>query len=886
MEKKEGKRNLSKKTFSKMFCMFLCSVMIFSTPTQVYMGKDMKNNQTSEELESVASQLSAPDNLKLEGYDVVYVIDNSRSIWSQQDIRNQAFRNITNLAVGSDIRVGVVYFADQVYDTLSLTSMKTQEDSKKVLDFLNMTQQNENNIDTNIGTALETAIQLFDGQNSSRQPIIVLFSDGINENLMEDASYTQAANEKTQQQVAILKQHNIPIYCVHLQKQRTDEAYLKSLINYFSNDNNYESERFFKVEESEIAKLSDTFEDVFFAMQNNVKCSPIRLDSSGTANFYVPSLGINQLRIYLDGDNLEGSVIPAGECKESNSWRNETANFLSYEEPASGDWAIKIEKGDIGKIYGSITYRAFLQVNTELQQISEDNTEKKYQLILHFYDENGTEIELDTNATVETDVFFEAQDGTQVPISLAMEVKNGLAKSQPFSMEGYGTYQYQINLKYEDTLTNEELIDLSYSVEGGSILPTAPIVFDLGRELFKGAKTEQGVVFSIKQSELFSDPEGEEVTITGFNVVNLANSVLEIEQKDGYLYITTEDFGDVEVELQLQDTSGMTAEVTLQGEVIDQEAIQQAKIWGIVAMVLLVVLVLLFLVNKKKKEGQLQKMLEEFDQLSSKFERKVSACEEQVETWNKQKEFLEQIFSGLKDFAEEFEKEQLAGFEVLPYLEEDYLEKNLGSMDEEKNDLENAKKKVDDFSQELARVRGKVKNVTVALKNVSNAIVGINTELSVVVSATEKFREQQRSANNLMEALKEKGGELAMILDTKIVCSLQIGNIASLPGERGLKMPKDIRNQQISGYYKLDDIRLLNGNTLGKCIGKTHIYVYGVQDSTGLCLRTHNGFAYKVLVNGHYVEKNDWTILKGEKYELQVYIEECGTYEKMIIVVK
>ena len=60
--------------------------------------------------------------------------------------------------------------------------METEDGCKEVLNALNMTAQDENNIDTNIGNALETAIKMYDGQDSSRQRIVVLFSDGINEN--------------------------------------------------------------------------------------------------------------------------------------------------------------------------------------------------------------------------------------------------------------------------------------------------------------------------------------------------------------------------------------------------------------------------------------------------------------------------------------------------------------------------------------------------------------------------------------------------------------------------------------------------------------------------------------------------------------------------------
>ena len=95
------------------------------------------------------------------GYDVVFCIDNSRSMWKQQDIRDQDVRVLANLAVGSDIRIGGVYFADHVYQRCSLTSLTGEEDTKKVMSFLNFTDKDDGNRDTNIGSALSEVLKLF-----------------------------------------------------------------------------------------------------------------------------------------------------------------------------------------------------------------------------------------------------------------------------------------------------------------------------------------------------------------------------------------------------------------------------------------------------------------------------------------------------------------------------------------------------------------------------------------------------------------------------------------------------------------------------------------------------------------------------------------------------
>lgn len=155
---------------------------------------------TGEESSSVAA-LDAVEavNVSDTGYDVVFCIDNSRSMWKQQDIRDQAVRVLANLAVGSDIRIGGVYFADHVYQRCSLTSLTGEEDTKKVMSFLNFTDKDDGNRDTNIGSALSEALKLFENQDISRKRIIVLFSDGINEDYEGTGSYTARANNMTSQ---------------------------------------------------------------------------------------------------------------------------------------------------------------------------------------------------------------------------------------------------------------------------------------------------------------------------------------------------------------------------------------------------------------------------------------------------------------------------------------------------------------------------------------------------------------------------------------------------------------------------------------------------------------------------------------------------------------
>ncbi len=860
MKKKLATPKYLQRIFCVMLCIILCGGFFLKSDIHIY-----------------AQEAVLPDNLNTEGYDIVYVIDNSRSIWTQQEIRNEAFENITNLAVGSDMRIGIVYFADHIYDTLALTSMETEEGSRKVLEFLDMKEQDEANRDTNIGNALEAAIQLFDGQNKSREKIIVLFSDGLNENYEQEESYMIDANRKTEEQAGLLKD-KIDIYCVYLQKDRNDEEYLKKVVNYFSEDKSYAEERFFKVKEQEIATLSETFQEVFFAMQNNVKCAAVKLDSSGTANFYLPSLGIEQLRIYLDGDNLKGTVTPPGECGENISFQYETANFVLYKEPALKDWKIEITEGEINEIYGTIAYHAYLSATCELKKVEDS---KEYELYVSFYNKSKKETAIDENAVVKTTILVSKEDGTKVEIPLEMKIVDGEVKSVPFVMSEYGQYSYEIELIYNDTFTNEEMINLHYLIQGDTYEKTPLSVYDKKGEKLIANKTENGMEFAIKEDTLFYDSDGDIVNITGFKSVNTENPVHRVWQEDGYLYFVAETVGDAEVKLQITNIEGEISEVTIQGEVIDEEVEEKKDGMKMKVILLLLLIFVLRRMSNKKKEKRVKVKAGELLECCSKLEKDMAVCEEKLNDLAGKKADLEYLLEGedeeegLIDIAENFDETQLKSFGEMPYLAPDFTEKKF-SDHEERNSLNHAKEFAAKMREKAKTFEKKQQNVRSALKEVLQLIEEVEKENDVMLEVSHQLEKRNQDVEELIQVAAEKGDFLAELLETEIPYDLFVTNIESLPTDSGMwKAVIGGRRQQ--GFYRLDDVKLLSGGMFGKSVGMTDIYIYGYEGGDEkepikmLCFRSLNGFeCRKAGDTADFVQKNELLLGKKDEYELRI----------------
>lgn len=857
---------------------------ITSEENAVLTGEENRENIVDDN----AIVLAEPENLNSQGYDVVYVIDNSRSVWSQQNIRNQAFRNITNLAVGSDVRIGVVYFADEIYDTLSLTSMETQEGSKRVLDFLDMTKQDTNNIDTNIGTALEAAAELFDSQDTSRERIVILFSDGINENIKGETDYTLNANKKTEEQTAILKKMDAQIYCVYLQKSRNDEMYLQKLVNYFSEEESYVEERFSKVKESEISTLSDTFAKVFFSMQNNMKYRRIKFesfDSLGRMSFYVPSLGIEQLQIYLDGDIQEGMLYPAADS-EYTRWQDGTAKFFVYEEPAVGPWSIEIADSDFGKVHGAIVYYPNLQAGVELITVSEaeGDIDKLYQLIISFYDKEGKKIEIDSDVSVEAVVKVKREDGAGHSINLTTKVNNGIVESNTFTIDDYGSYSYEINLAYED------FVDLSYSIEGGSISKTAPEVYNISNRKFEGEKIDNGFNFSIKESELFYDLEGENVFIGNIVQLNAANPVT-VEQEDGYINITAQNSGDINFVLQLSDASGMAAEVTVQGTVIDMEAMRMIKIIAAVVVGMIFVILCVAIISREKKKKELKNMFIEFELVNTKFNGIIEVCNCEIKKLHESTGDLklilhgDEVLPGLVDMVGKLTEEQVDGFDVQKYLQKDWNEEMFHSIKSVENIVKEGRSNMVILSNIVKGAEDKQDNVKSTTSTMKECLINAATEYNKLERQCTNLKNQNMEIENMIIYTSAAADKINEMLTKEIPCDLLVRNISNMPNARGKKIAVDAHSRRIRGYYKLDDVIIGGRGLLGDNIGKTGIYVYGYSDDSGkigLRLKSSNEFKWKQR-DGQtaYQSEKEAIFIQGKDYDLIIRI---GNYEVGMLV--
>lgn len=851
--------------WKRLISVFLMIVMIVSEGGQIYA------KEGNEESTITLDQMVKPSNLNTEGYDVVILSDNSGSVWNQQEERDKALRGIANLAVGSDIRIGAVYFGETVYKKLGLTSMEEKDGSTRVLDFLNLTEQDENNRGTNIGNALEEARTLFEDQNANRQKIIILFSDGINENMAQSSSFEEAADGKTWKQVKSLEQKQIPIYCVYLQKNRNDEDYLKQLVNYFNEDNDYADERFKKVEDADIDILSEQFAQIFYSMQNDMKYREISIDSSGTMNFYIPELGVRRMQLYLKNDKAYEVFLsgPSEDSVEAQPWGDNGNVYITVDEPETGEWTLQITGDGADKVTGILAcytdISATVSISGEIDENGNIYRNRPEKINLSFYDEDGSEFQPDESANVSGVVTLQNDAGETVTQDLEFISTERGYESTEFRLGEYGRYHYQVSLSYED------FIDLRYDFEGGTVQGMVPLVFDQ-EGIFEGRETGDGEAFTFETDDLYNDPDGDTITIAGVTQLNEKNPIINVKEDSGFLTVTAQDTGDVNFVINIEDESGNTAQVEIKGEVMDVVTVRIIE--GLLLFLIIAILIAIvgWLVRRNKMKKKVEEALKTMQK--AMFDSSESP-DDSVKNLTKSVESLSvksaNLYNSIEELIEEkVDEEQLEHFGI---RESDI--KNMRLLDILKNKENDMKDKLSDYKNVKDEAEGRTSR-TLSKKN-----------LNLILKYTKKIKGKKAEFNSEVlqcsNMLKEKEKEIELIadgyidvldmLETPIKCNI-IVKWDKYIGSKECRHAKDY----ITGYYRLDDVGMLDKNgtvSLRNLMNeRTGIYVYGCQDNEGedaLRICSKDGFFFKNAADGKEETKVQEAILmKGENYRIKI----------------
>lgn len=845
---------------------------------------------------SIESAITKPDNVEQNGYDVVFVIDNSQCLNKQLvNARNDAIRPLISYMAGANFNVGLVYFSEGLDAALGLTSMENSEGSQKVLGFFedeadaqySMSGSSGNDAQeekVNIGEALLKAKNMLKSSSSQRKQLVVLFGES-NENI-------ESADAQTAAQA--LQKNNVPIYCVYRETEDNaqNEDTLKKIVNYYDDNTDNASERFYKVAGKQVQKLQMNFREVFFDMQNIVTKLSQKPDSDGNIKFYVPSIGIRKMNIYINKKAAENVELKKGdESVPVDAWEIGNGTFFTVENPEAGVraedskvgdlWTLQVGDSALTDVSAKITYLADPGVSVEVKSTdSEDSSGKNNQLIVHFFDEDENEIPIDSGANIE--VKISTEDGTVLESdSIEMDIKDGVVSSQFSDAGDYSHYTYDVTLNYPYCKK------LHYTISNLSSTKSAPVTTDVTEGVYEAEKmeTENGSVFqfAIKESDLWNDPEGDGVTITEVTQVNTSNPVT-CEQRDGYVYVTAEKAGSIEFSLNLEDETGMTAVVSVKGKIKDP-GIKRKVMFGVAGTgILAVIVVVVLAIRESRKKKKRQSIFGEFQGIAGKVEDTCSKCEMQIKELEARKEVLTEYVEGspetegesIQEMAKYMNDGLQTIFGIKDYMAEDYCEKQFEDVKKWENSLKLVRNSMGRAKKDMADLQEK--DLSTVWNQMEKVYEDAKKNFVRVRNIEKNLAKKKEDIENIIHNVEESGDALWQFQESKIKCSLTVTDLSCNPGAIYTQSAKKY-GKEISGSYELGSIRQIgssnNAGTLGNTVFPLEIYVYGYKNESsgkeGLQLKGKDCFYIKeISAKGEPEKTNHAVLLKDTTYELTV----------------
>lgn len=893
MEGKLGK-GMKHKWMKKGFAAFLLIGVLLTgvcqVPDAAYAAglseTEEESKSAADMVESESAEYLIADNVIEQGLDVIFCIDNSRSIWSQQAIRDQAVRALVNLAANRNVRVGGVYFADHIYKQQVLTSLNSEADLDDLLNnFLNLTEQDDSNRDTNIGKGLKACQDLFENQDNNRKKIIVLFSDGINENYEQEKAYKDAADALTEKKVKELKD-DVDIYCVYLEKSNdySNQEYLKKIVNYFE-DTTKNDDRFMTVADSEIGSLCNQFVDVFYAVQNNMKYSEFTCDSSGKYTFHVPDTNVSSVQIFLknvkEGSSLQ--VTCGGDAAKVTERVDGTLRYITIDSPVSDDWQITAEASS-GDVSGTLALYADVRAAMTVQPVYDLTKGKKGYVEAFFADSDGSALEsLDPSAVIHAVVTV----GDTEVWNGDLEQHGNSYKSEEFLFTEYGSYETQLSITYKNFL------DLQYSKSNFTIEPQAPSAKYMNSKFscYKVQENSENYYqYTFAKTDLFYDPEGETVSLVSYNNLNPENPATVTESEDKFI-ITSEKTGGVEVELTVIDESNNTATTTVKGTMISKT--EQFQILFIVIAAFVILALFLFFRSRKTKAAknkykqELILMNQEYNKVISKLNAYRSRFVELSKSYDGT--IFSNLQETLKKSSEELLPAQIKYFGIEDMVADEEGFKPNAAVAETENAYKAADRQLTDTLKQsgegkfIVPTEGEVKRFSVktladmaarreaAMEPICSRMLAVKEKFDAYQSAVEAASERIDLMKEKLKMVKNIGGE-------SFHCQIQFRYIylesqpsKSYRGAKNLTVEK-------KGFFGVDQLRVLTkgGMTpLEEIAGEPcDVVIYPYNDSEerdGILLRALTEFTYREDAEvGVRPAAREAILLKERKYFLNL----------------
>lgn len=302
-------------------------------------------------------------------YNIVFVNDESGSMTRSDDqqLRYEAIRRFVALMAQEGNRIGSVSFNERIIDSQEMTDVDSIDDKSEFVDHISQFSPKGNVGMTNIGLALQTAVELLDsGRNEELDSIIILLTDG--ETQLSSAKEEETSLEQKADAIEAARKAGYRIYSICL-GGGAQEKEMKQISSATGGE-------FAVVEDAE--DLDDVqlmyYKIIFNALSENGTEDEIGDDGTATATFTVPGIGVEELNIIIEGqisdctlEDPNGKVYSSDEISEL-TMIGKDFRLIKVIAPEGGNWTATAygEKGVV--INFKPLYNSSFYINTSMSK--------------------------------------------------------------------------------------------------------------------------------------------------------------------------------------------------------------------------------------------------------------------------------------------------------------------------------------------------------------------------------------------------------------------------------------------------------------------------------------------------------------------------------------
>lgn len=522
-------------------------------------------------------------------YNIEVVVDASGSLkkTDPEDNRYTAIDIFLQTLRENGNNVGSVVFTSKIEEDTGLSSMDSKNPKEKLSNQIKSYVPDKG--DTNIGLALQTAVDALASSDNESEKIILLLSDGNTDmgSPEADAKSLEIENKAVEQCVA----DGIKVYGICLNSNGTAN------LQEFKDITSPTSGAFLEVKSSEnlVAALKDFYGQIF--KTKFISDTKTIKDGVASKSIEVPSYGAEELNITINNaSQLSGVTItkPNGVDMSKNEFGGISSligdyYFVKITDPDAGLWVVTVKGKEGTEITFDFVFNADNSVG--LETVSEENSfslNEDVEFSAGFYS---------AGAKLIGKKYYEYYTGTLVVNFANSENEN----RQYYPMEADGENGFKASLAYDKEGTYEVYAVLTCG-EFESL--SAPITISIGNTLPVFSAGDE--VVTVKITKLFNREETIDIGqyFSDKEDQNLSLSILASSYEDSDIEgpegneITLKKLVDGKMTVQAEDVSGGTVKGVIQIEVKNLTWII-LFVGGI--LLLVIVGIVLFSIIKAKK---------------------------------------------------------------------------------------------------------------------------------------------------------------------------------------------------------------------------------------------------------------------------------------------